>query len=145
EMDYTHRDPKASDGFADNLSGLLKQLTSRFAPEADGKKQYIKASHIRSRGGWGAFLWRGCLIEHLYTLLNYRNDYVHIKSKPFHSDGKTTDEWEIPDHVLSSLESGETLGQVTVLIVRELLEWYLPWHEQVYLKWSGRSAAGGTP
>ena len=33
--------------------------------------------------------------------------------------------------------------QIVELIVRELLDWYLLWHEQVYLPWKEAKIAGG--
>jgi CheY-like chemotaxis protein len=135
EVDYSSGRVGASETYADDLNGLIKQLENRFAPNPKTQRRYIDASAIRTTGGWGTFLWRGTLVQHLYTLNNYRNDYEHVDAKPFHGDGRTRDEWNIPQNVLTSIERGETLGKVIELIVSELLEWYIPWHEQVYLPW----------
>lgn len=135
EMDHSAGRVGASDAFADDLNGLIKQLENRFAANQRTGRRYIDASVIQSAGGWGAFLWRGTLVNHLYVINNYRNDYEHIDAKPFRSDGKTLDAWTIPSQTLTSVESGEALGKVIELIVREILEWYVPWHEQVYVPW----------
>lgn len=143
DLDYTYKNPRASAEFSDNLNGLIWKIKQeRFSASSDGK-HHICASRIQSPGGWQAFLWRGCLEQHLYTLLRYRNDYVHIRAKPFRSENGAKDGWEIPHDLLVSMERGEVLGQVIELIVRDLLDWYLPWHEQVYLPWREAKTAGG--
>lgn len=142
DMDFTYKNAHASDSYADDLNGLIWKLKEdRFAADRNGK-HFIKASEIQTPDGWKGFLWRGCLEQHLYTLLRYRNDYVHIRSKPFRTSG-VKDDWEISEDLLGSMEKGELLGQVVELIVRDLLQWYLPWHEQVFLPW--KNARGGSP
>lgn len=141
DMDFTYKNQRASVPYADRLNDLIRKVKEdRFTPS--NGRHHISAANIQSPGGWSAFVWRGCLEQHLYTLLNYRNDYVHIRSKPFrNSSGK--DDWEIGEDLLNSMDKGELLGQVIELIVRDLLRWYLPWHEQVYLPWKnsgGRSS-----
>jgi hypothetical protein len=32
-------------------------------------------------------------------------------------------------------DKGVSVGKIIDLIILDLLEWYLPWHEQVYLPW----------
>jgi CheY-like chemotaxis protein len=144
ELDQWSGRVGASDGFADKLIELIKQVEDRFAPSQRDGRRRIDVSALTASGGWGAFLWRGTLVQHLYTLNSYRNDYEHINEKPFRGDGTTTNQWSIPPEVLDSLERGDTVGKIVELIVREILEWYLPWHEQVYLPWSS-IAAGGRP
>jgi hypothetical protein len=80
------------------------------------------------------------MIQHLQTLNSYRNLYEHLDEQPFRSVDGSPDGWNIPHAVLQSLESGQAVGRVAELIVRELLEWYLPWHEQVYLPWRKQMA-----
>lgn len=139
DMDFTYKNARASVPYADKLNDLIwKMKEDRFA--AKNGKHFINAADIQSPGGWKAFLWRGCLEQHFYTLLRYRNDYVHIRAKPFRSpDGR--DDWKIGEDLLTSMERGELLGQVIELIVRDLLQWYLPWHEQVYLPWKKSGGA----
>lgn len=147
EMDCSCRRHGASDKFADDLNGLIKELENRFATNPKTGRKHIDASAIQSAGGWGAFLWRGVFVQHLYTLNTYRNDYEHIDEKPFRGDGTTANGWVIPSDVLTNAEQGECVGKLTELIVRELLEWYLPWHEQVYQPWFASIATkpgGGT-
>ena len=47
---------------------------------------------------------------------------------------------------LPKMEKGIRIGMIAELITIDLLEWYLPWHEQVYLPWyqGQQSAAGGS-
>jgi CheY-like chemotaxis protein len=145
ELDYFSRSLGSSDWLTDDLNGAIKDLESRFNEDPKSGRRYVSASAIRTPGGWGAFLWRGTLIQHLYALNNYRNDHVHVNQKPFRGDGQSQDEWVIPPIVLVSAERGEILGQIVELIVCELLEWFIPWHEQVYLPWvqSLADAGGG--
>ena len=38
--------------------------------------------------------------------------------------------------MLRAVEIGESTGKLIELTVNEVLDWYLPWHEQVYLPWA---------
>jgi CheY-like chemotaxis protein len=149
ELDVFADNVGEGEALGDDLAALISRLTERFAEKTarrrDGtefKKRFIEAASIE-KGGWESFLWRGSLLQHLYCLNNYRNDYEHIDDKPFHSIGGRKDAWEIPSNTLRSLERGERLGQILELMIGDLLDWYLPWHEQVYLPWKnsgGRSS-----
>ena len=92
----------------------------------------MKATQIEN-GKWSSFLWRGTTFQHLYTINSYRNLLEHIEEQPFRAINGPG--WNIPDDVMDKCEKGERLGQMIELIMTELLEWYLPWHEQVYLPW----------
>lgn len=149
EMDYHSKRLNASDPFADDLNGLIHEIENRFAAQtisrrggASTERRFVNKASI-ANGTWGEFVWRGSLLQHLYVLSNYRNDYEHIDEKPFRNNQGATDSWQIPEITLRSLESGERLGQIIELIVRDLLDWYLPWHEQVYLPW--RTSIGKEP
>ena len=150
DMDHACDEIEASASFADDLRGLIKHIESRFTLQTitlrngDTKERRFVDSTALQDGDWGGFLWRGTLVQHLYALTNYRNDYVHVKKKPFRSDRGTNDAWKIPADTLQSLDLGERLGQVIELIVRDLLDWYLPWHEQVYLPWNESKIAEGS-
>lgn len=121
--------------YVDDLNGLIKdQIESRFSPDSSGR-QRIKASGIACAGGWGSFLWRGSMVQHLYSINSYRNCFEHIGEQPFRSGAQESDDWKIPQEVLERVESGETVCKIVELTVRELLAWYLPWHEQVYMPW----------
>lgn len=150
DMDYTCAAIDASDNFKDDLRGLIRQIEERFALQTitlrsgDTTERRFVDSSAMLDGDWGQFLWRGTLVQHLYALTNYRNDYVHVKKKPFRSEQGCTDAWKIPPDILQSLDHGDRLGQAIELIVRDLLDWYLPWHEQVYLPWKEAKTAGGS-
>lgn len=122
----------AFDG-GDDLNSLIKDgIEVRFKADHQGRRR-VKRSKIDSDGGWGAFVWRGPLVQHLYALNSYRNEYVHIEEQPFRSpDGDT---WKIPDEVLASSEQGSATSLIVGAIVKDLLTWYLPWYEQIYLPW----------
>ena len=119
--------------YGDNLNGLIWDLKKdRFKSDQKGT-YYITERDIQSPGGWEAFLWRGTMEQHLQTLLRYRNDYTHMRAKPYRAKGNNS--WVIPEELLLAIEEGKALSQVVELIVKEILAWYLPWHDQVYKPW----------
>lgn len=133
DVDYQNRSLDSCIECSDDLNSLIKNyIEERFEAGFNGKK-HVKQSAITTDEGWAGFLWRGNMVQHLYTLNAYRNMYVHIAEQPFRSSGATADTWDIPEDILLKVESGERMGKVIELIVQELLEWYLPWHEQVYM------------
>jgi len=146
EVDYHNQQLFFTNQYSDDLNNLIKDhIESRFEPNERGQR-WIKKSKITAVGGWASFLWRGSMVNHLYTLNNLRNLYEHIHEQPFSNIGPTPDTWEIPDGILQRMEKGSAIGQIVELIITDLLEWYLPWHEQVYLPWyqGQQSAAGGS-
>lgn len=149
EKDHFHDSIGVSEANADDLGRLIQDVVDRFSEQTlrrrDGsefQKRIVSASEME-HGSWHSFVWRGSLLQHLYCLNNYRNDYEHIADKPFRCGGGRPDDWQIPPDTLRSLERGERLGQIVELIVGDLLHWYLPWHEQVYLPWRRTTPAGG--
>lgn len=140
----------AGEAYGDNFGKLISCITDRFKEKTvknrNGKEftnRYVEASLIQN-GTWASFLWRGSLIQHFFCLNHYRNDYEHIADKPFHGVGGEQDDWDIPSGTLKSLEHGERLGQILELIIGDLLDWYLPWHEQVYVPWLKTKTSGET-
>lgn len=116
--------------YADDLHGLIKaHIETRF----EGR---VRQANISADVGWDSFLWRGAMLQHLYTLNNYRNVYEHLGEQPYRQQGELQDRWTIPDDILAFVERGDAIAQAGAAIVKELLTWYLPWHEQVYLPWS---------
>lgn len=135
EVDYHNKQPFFSKLYSDDLNKLIKDhLESRFEPNEKGQR-WIKKSKISTVDGWGSFLWRGSTVNHLYTLNSLRNLYEHIHEQPFNNIGPTPDTWKVPNDVLQKMEKGSRIGQIVELIISDLLEWYLPWHEQLYLPW----------
>ena len=135
EVDHHRGAIGASDAYADDLNRLIHDhIESRFSANTNSGRRYIGVGAIESTGGWGAFLWRGAMVQHLYTLNSYRNDFTHLPEKPY-ADGNPCD-WTFPRDTLDRVGSGEILGAVAEHIVRELLDWYLPWHEQIYIPWA---------
>ena len=125
-------------GYADNLNGMIHDhIESRFAPGRDGKC-YVDIGKIRSDGGWDAFLWRGATVQHLYALNQYRNTYEHLRERPY--DEKSKAHWKVPRDTMERVRSGQSVGMIAECIVRDLLDWYLPWHEQVYQPWRERQS-----
>lgn len=134
EVDHFNGAIGSTDGYADDLNGLIKDhIESRFAPDAKGRR-YVDIGKIQSPGGWGAFLWRGATLQHLYSLNQYRNTFEHLREQPY--DGGANAKWQIPRDVMERARAGQAAAMVAEHIVRDLLDWYLPWHEQVYLPWA---------
>ena len=135
EVDHHQGTLGASSRYADDLNGLIKNfIENRFSPHPTTGRLYVDVGRIVSPGGWGDFLWRGAMVQHLYVLNNYRNDHTHLQEKPY--DDGNPNSWSVPRDTLTAVSNGVTLGLVAEQIVRELLDWYLPWHEQVYCPWA---------
>ena len=85
------------------------------------------------------------MVQHLYTINAYRGIFHHLEEQAYSLRHGGPDEWNIPAEVLRRVEDGDRVIQAVELLVRELLEWYLPWHEQVYQPWASSlsGAAGG--
>jgi hypothetical protein len=133
EVDHHQQRLGSCKGYADDLNKLVKDhIESRFADAAVGRRR-VKASLISSPGGWGAFLWRGSMVQHLYAINSYRNLFEHVEEQPYRCEGHDRDAWIIPQEVLRAVEAGEAVGKLLELMLNEILDWYLPWHEQVYL------------
>lgn len=133
ELDHFNQKKDSCSEYSDDLNSLIDEIVKGRFSAGYGGKVRVKKSTITAKDGWEGFLWRGQFIQHLYTLNSIRNTFIHMSEQPLRTSGSKSDTWEIPDDVLLKVESGEYLGQVIELIVRELLDWYLPWHEQVYL------------
>jgi hypothetical protein len=83
-------------------------------------------------------------VDHLYTLNNYRRHFKHEEDQPYGGVDSSPNAWGPPSEVISSLKEGKRLVPIVEMIVQELLDWYLPWHEQVYLPWREAKTAGGS-
>ena len=142
EVDHHLARRGASEAYADDLNGLIKDhIESRFSEDSSGQRR-IKSSQITTPGGWGAFLWRGAMVQHLYAINSYRNRFEHAAGQSYRNQGQAPDTWSIPAELLHAVEDGGEVGKLAEITVRELLTWYLPWHEQVYLPWSKGSIGG---
>jgi hypothetical protein len=92
EVDFQNQQIGSSIQYADDLNGLIKYcIENRFNPVGGIKR--IKVSMINSPGGWGSFLWRGFLVQHLYAINSYRNLFVHIHEQPYTCSGNDSDQW----------------------------------------------------
>ncbi|MBT2989940.1 MAG: response regulator [Candidatus Thiodiazotropha sp. (ex Ctena orbiculata)] len=135
EVDHHAGDSELTERYADDLNGLIKfGIENRFDEDERGRRR-IKASRMNTEDGWPGFLWRGALVQHLYAINSYRNLYTHIAEQPYESANQAAPIWEIPPEVLETANRGIAVGQILEAIVKELLNWYLPWHEQVYQPW----------
>jgi hypothetical protein len=142
EVDHYHNRRGSCDDYADDLNGLIKDhIETRFSEDASGRRR-IKASAISRPGSWGSFLWRGSMVQHLYAINTYRNVFEHIKEQSYRCQGADRDTWIIPADVVHAVEEGQAVGKVLELTVNEILDWYLPWHEQVYLPWANAPKGG---
>jgi CheY-like chemotaxis protein len=135
EVDHFRGKVGAADDLADDLQSLITEhIESRFK-ENDRGRRFINASRIEAPGGWPAFLWRGAMVQHLYTINSYRNRYMHIAEQPYDDSHGQNSVWKIPPDTLESVKSGKTVGDLICAVVRDLLAWYLPWHIEVYKPW----------
>ncbi len=133
EVDHHRGAVDSTRDYADDLNGLIRDhIEPRFAPGHDGRR-YIDIGKIQSDGGWGAFLWRGAMVRHLHVLNQYRNTFVHLREQPY--EGGSNGSWDVPRETMERVSSGQAAGTIAECIVRDLLDWYLPWHEQVYQPW----------
>jgi CheY-like chemotaxis protein len=141
--DYRKRRIGACDGYGEELNSAIKELIeSRFEPDLRGRV-FVEIGKVKSGDQWANFLWRGAMVQHLYTINSYRNMFgAHQASRSYRIGGGASDEWSIPPEVLEKVEDGHRVLQIVELAVKELLEWYLPWHEQVYLPWAEAQTAG---
>jgi CheY-like chemotaxis protein len=142
EADHHNGKLGSCDKYADDLNRLIKEcVESRFNEDAT-KRRRVKASAMAAPGMWGAFLWRGAMLQHLYAINGYRNIFEHIEEQPYRCSSQDKQAWAIPPEVLLSVESGEAAGKLIELTVKDLLDWYLPWHEQVFLPWAKGQSGG---
>lgn len=133
EVDHYNGRVDSCREFADDLHGLIRHhVEPRFGTDREGRSK-VKLSLIKSPGGWGAFLWRGAMIQHLYAINSYRNTFAHMNEQPYRAGEDQV--WQLDQTATSQCERGETVGTITAFMIKELLEWYLPWHEQVYRPW----------
>lgn len=134
EIDYREGIEHSHPEFDDNLGGIYFHLINRFRSiDLEGTPKVSLAS-VTSDGKWGCFLWRGVLIDHFRTINTYWNAFKHLPERPYHNPTQDTDDWAIPVSLMQRARNGEIVLNLVELAVRDLLEWYLPWHEQVIAK-----------
>jgi CheY-like chemotaxis protein len=142
EVDHHNGRLGSCERYADDLHRIIKEcIELRFDEDANGRRR-VKAAAITAPGRWGLFLWRGAMLQHLNAINSYRNIFEHIEEQPYRCGSKETQGWEIPPEVLRSAEAGEAAGKLIELTVKDLLDWYLPWHEKVYLPWAKAQRGG---
>ncbi|MEW8552652.1 MAG: hypothetical protein AB2605_02570 [Candidatus Thiodiazotropha sp.] len=135
EVEHHFDDSELSTRYPDDLNSLIKYgIEARFDEDERGRHR-IKASRLNTEEGWSGFLWRGALVQHLYAINSYRNLYTHIAEQPYESTDQAEQIWEIPPETLETVNRGTAVGQILEAIVKDLLNWYLPWQEQVYQPW----------
>jgi CheY-like chemotaxis protein len=131
EIDYREGKVHSHPEFEDNLGGIYFHLMRRFSSSDPNEKPMVSIKSITSPGKWGCFLWRGILIDHFRAINSYWNAYKHLPERPCHNPTSDADEWSIPGPLMQRAKDGEVVVNLVELAVRDLLEWYLPWHEQV--------------
>ncbi len=132
EVDCFFDDPLKSVDFSDDLSSLIHRcVESRFRSDA-GDRPRVKEKGLK-QGRWEDFLWRGAMVQHFYTINSYRNIFIHMKEQAYRTGNGGI--WQPDRESLDRCEEGVVVGKAIGDIVREIIEWYLPWHEKVYLPW----------
>lgn len=134
EIDYREGHEHSHPEFDDDLPKLCRHLMDRFRSADEEAWPQVSMTTITSRAGWGGFVWRGVLMEHFRLINSYWNVYKHLSVRPYHNPTPDPDEWSIPGTLMERAQSGEFVVKIVELAVRDLLEWYLPWHEQVLSK-----------
>jgi CheY-like chemotaxis protein len=132
EIDFFEGLTNAHPEFNDNLGGLSGHLMGRFRPPEG--KALVSMGTMATNSGWGGFLWRGVLMEHFRTINNYWNAFKHLDERPYDNPTSSPHAWQPPADQIEKRKRGDAVVQLVELMVRDLLEWYLPWHEQILLK-----------
>jgi CheY-like chemotaxis protein len=134
EIDYREGREHSHPEFDDNLGSIYHHLLNRFRSGDTDERIKVSMGSITSHGKWGCFLWRGILMDHFRTINSYWNAYKHLAERPYHNPTSDADDWSIPAPLMQRGRDGEVVVHLIELAVRDLLEWYLPWHEQVLAK-----------
>lgn len=116
------------------LKPLLSDYLARnFKPDPqNGRVQSAITLLKRPADTW---VLRGYLTEYLWTINNFRNVVIHRGSIPFHNGVGGYGIWAGFQAEVNRLETGQRMCQILVLMVQDLLDWYLPWHRKVYAPW----------
>ena len=120
--------------FGDDLGRAISQVIMRRFVAVEGKGPYVAKKYLAPNLRWDEFVWRGVTLEHLYGIKNFRNRFEHLAEQNYLDD--SGGEWQVPTTVATRFCQGDDVVEVIRLQVKSLLQWYLPWHEQVYLPWS---------
>ena len=120
-----------------DLNTLIKEYLGRnFDPASPNKPNQVYSNLRklkRRRDEWGL---RGYVVEHLYSVHKYRNAIIHLSDTgPFHDGRSDYAIWDGERDLISRLENAERTCKIIQLVVEDIVEWYLPWHEQVYRPW----------
>lgn len=144
EGDFRRQSLGSSDKYSDKLNNALKDLVEqRFEMDPNVNRRHPSIVYLKTGESWGHFIWRGLIYQHLYAINTYYNQYKHLSQQPYTSPQGTQDEWTIPKEDLDYFNEGQDVVQIVQVLVKELMRWYLPWHEGVYLKWRREGAANG--
>ncbi len=117
------------------LSDLIREYLARnFNPIKAGGPSFCNLKFLK--GSAGDWVLRGYLIEHLYAINNFRNGIIHISDTgPFHDGAGHYGTWGDGKVPVERLENADRLCRILVMIVQDVLDWYLPWHRKVYAPW----------
>lgn len=118
-----------------DLNTLVKEYLSRNFDPVSADRPHQVYSNLRklkrSRDKW---VLRGYLVEHIYSIYKYRNAIIHLSDTgPFHDGRNDYAIWSGDRDLITRLEKAERTCRIIQLIVEDVVEWYLPWHEQVFL------------
>ena len=146
EGDFRNQSLGSCSRYSDKLNSAMKNLIEeRFDFDPELKRKHPSVTHVPTGRSWGNFIWRGLMYQHLYAINTYYNHYKHLSQQPYTSPPGTTDEWTAPQVVLDYFINGQDAVQIVQILVKELLNWYLPWHEQVYNPWFKSVSGNGGP
>lgn len=119
------------------LKDLLNDyLVRNFNPAnpANPKGVYPILKHFK--GPADSWVLRGYIVEYLSTINSFRNAFIHISDTgPFHNGSSSYGLWTEFNDEISRLERGHRMCQMLVLLMKDVLDWYMPWHRKVYTSW----------
>lgn len=146
EGEYRNQSLGSCGRYSDRLNNAIKDLIElRFDLDPELNRRHPSVKYIPAGKSWGNFVWRGLMYQHLYAINTYYNQYKHVSQQPYTSPPGTTDEWTVPKAALDYFNDGQDAAQIVQILVKELLRWYLPWHETVYIPWYKAVTATGGP
>ncbi len=135
----------AADGLgassSSDLNTLIKEYLGRnFEPVSSDRPAQVYSNLRKLKRARDQWVLRGYIVEHLYSIHKYRNAIIHVSDTgPFHDGRGGYGVWDANRDLISRLESAERTCKIIQLVVEDVVEWYLPWHERVYLAWKGRT------
>ena len=115
---------------------LTDYLVRNFKPTDPAKPWSVYSSLKQLKVPTDSWILRGYIFEYLSTINSFRNSFIHQSDTgPFHDGSGAYGIWSESTDEIRRLEEGQRMCQMLVLLIKDVLDWYLPWHRKVYLPW----------